>query len=108
MNISAILNIAASGMQANSRKLATTAQNVANAATPGYDRMVASLSADASGGVTATIRSSGGVTLPDTSNIDLGQEMLDAMEAEIGFKTNAAVWETGADLWDVLATIKRD
>jgi hypothetical protein len=28
--------------------------------------------------------------------------------AEIGFRANAAVFETGADLWEVLATIKRD
>lgn len=34
--------------------------------------------------------------------------MLDMVSAEIGFRTNAAVFETGADLWEVLATIRRD
>ncbi|MFC3164224.1 flagellar basal body rod protein [Ciceribacter thiooxidans] len=80
MGISAILNIAVSGMQANTHSLTASARNVA--------------------GVTTS--------LPGTSDIDLGQEMLDAVRAEIGFKANAAVWETGADMWDVLASIKRD
>ncbi len=80
MSISAIMNIAVSGMQANTRSLSASAQNVASI----------------------------GTSLPGTSDVDLGQEMLDAVEAEIGFKANAAVWETGADLWDVLASIKRD
>ena len=39
---------------------------------------------------------------------DPAMEMLDLVSAEIGFRANAAVFETGADLWDVLATIKRD
>ncbi|MCO6178501.1 flagellar basal body protein [Ciceribacter sp. RN22] len=108
MGISAILNIAVSGMQANTRSLTTSAQNVANAMTPGYRRQVTSFAADASGGVTTTVHTSGATHLPDTSDVDLGQEMLDAIQAEIGFKANAAVWETGADMWDVLASIKRD
>lgn len=39
---------------------------------------------------------------------DPALDMLDLVSAEIGFRANAAVFETGADLWDVLATIKRD
>jgi hypothetical protein len=39
---------------------------------------------------------------------DPALDMLDIVSAEIGFRANAAVFETGADLWDVLATIKRD
>ena len=31
-----------------------------------------------------------------------------AIDAGIGFRANAAVFETGADLWDLLLTIKRD
>lgn len=80
MGISAILNISMSGMQANTRSLTASAQNVAN---------------------TMTSR-------PGASDVDLGQELLDATQSEIGFKANAAVWETGADMWDLLATIKRD
>lgn len=39
---------------------------------------------------------------------DLAAGMMDVVSAEIGFRANAAVFETGADLWEVLATIKRD
>ena len=39
---------------------------------------------------------------------DPSQDMLDVVFAETGFRANATVFETGADLWEVLATIKRD
>ncbi|MCJ8054434.1 hypothetical protein GB928_009705 [Shinella curvata] len=39
---------------------------------------------------------------------DLAAGMMDVVSAEIGLRANAAVFETGADLWEVLATIKRD
>ncbi len=39
---------------------------------------------------------------------DPAESMLDMISAGIGFRANAAVFETGADLWQVLATIKRD
>jgi len=39
---------------------------------------------------------------------DLATDMMDIVSAEIGFRANAAVFETGADLWEILATIKRD
>ncbi|MGX5718512.1 hypothetical protein [Shinella zoogloeoides] len=39
---------------------------------------------------------------------DPAESMLDMISAGIGFSANAAVFETGADLWQVLATIKRD
>ncbi|MGF0538339.1 flagellar basal body protein [Agrobacterium sp. ES01] len=107
MSISAIMNTALSGMQANTRKLSTTANNVANVMTPGYDRQVTAFSSSPAG-VETTVRSSQDMTFPDTSNVDLGREMLSTIESEIGFKANAAVWETGADMWDVLMSIKRD
>jgi flagellar basal-body rod protein FlgC len=58
--------------------------------------------------VTASVAPSDDTTFNDTSNVDLASEMLSLVEAEIGFKANAAVWETGADIWDVLLSIKRD
>ncbi len=41
-------------------------------------------------------------------DIDPASEMIDAMTAEQGFVANTAVFETGADMWDLLLTIKRD
>lgn len=108
MGISAIMGIAVSGMQAQTTRLSATANNVANALTPGYDRAVTSFSARPSGGVSASVSPSGEPTLPGSSNVDLASEMLDAIGAELSFKANASVFETGADMWDVLMSIKRD
>ncbi len=41
-------------------------------------------------------------------DVDPASEMIDVMTAEQGFAANAAVFETGADMWDMLMTIKRD
>lgn len=43
-----------------------------------------------------------------TETGDPAADLLDLVSAGIGFRANAAVFETGADLWEVLATIKRD
>lgn len=108
MSISAMMGIALTGVQAQTKRFAATADNVANALTPGYDRRVTSLTSLDAGGVVASVRPSGDATLPGTSNVDLAQEILDMSEAEISFRANASVFETGADIWDVLLTIKRD
>lgn len=108
MGISAVLNIASAGLQANARRLAATANNVANAGTPGYNRLETGLTSQPYGGVSASVSPSNGATLDDTSNVDLGSELIDMKAAEIGYKANAAVFETGADLWDVLMSIKKD
>ncbi|GGF83822.1 hypothetical protein GCM10010924_08980 [Rhizobium wenxiniae] len=77
MTISAAMSISVAGMQTQSQRLNTAANNIANASTPGYD-------------------------------VDTAGEMIDVMTAEQGFAANAAVFETGADMWDLLLTIKRD
>lgn len=108
MGISAIMGIAISGMQAQTTPLSASANNVANALTPGYDRAVTSLSTRMDGGASASVSPSGEATLPGGSNVDMASEMLDAIGAELSFKANASVFETGADMWDVLMRIKRD
>ncbi len=40
--------------------------------------------------------------------VDPAREMIDVLTAEQGSAANAAVFETGADMWDMLMTIKRD
>lgn len=77
MTISAAMSISVAGMQTQSQRLNTAANNIANVSTPGYD-------------------------------VDPASEMIDVMTAEQGFAANAAVFETGADMWDLLLTIKRD
>ncbi len=41
-------------------------------------------------------------------DVDPASELIDVMTAEQGFAANAAVFETGANMWDLLLTIKRD
>jgi len=107
MSISAVMSISLSGMQAQQTRLGAAANNIANAMTPGYDRLETEFASTAQGGVTASVTSSGSQTSDETSNVDLTSEMLSLMEAEVGFKANAAVWETGAEIWDFLNSINR-
>jgi flagellar basal-body rod protein FlgC len=79
MSISAAMGSSLFGMQTEVRRLSTAAHNVANAGTS-----------------------------PNGQNVDTGQELLDTLVAEQGFKANASVFETGADMWDVLMTMVRD
>jgi flagellar basal-body rod protein FlgC len=109
MGLSAVMNIAVSGMQAQAKRLATAAHNIANAQTPGYNRLDTQVSSlPNSGGVTTTVTPSTSVTFPESSNVDMASEMLDAFTSAQGFAANAAAFETGADMWAVLMSIKRD
>nr|WP_159948591.1 flagellar basal body rod C-terminal domain-containing protein [Rhizobium sp. 18065] len=108
MTITAAMNNAASGMFAQQSRLAATADNIANALSTGYDRRDTRFATSSAGGVTATVKSTQSQTVGETSNVDLGEDMLSLVEAEISFKANASAFETGADLWDVLMSIKRD
>lgn len=106
-SISAAMNTALSGMLAQQQRAASTANNVANALTPGYDRLVTSTRTNA-GGVSASTRSSGAGTAPGSSNVDLAQEAVDMIETTTAYKANASVFEAGADMWEALSTMVRD
>lgn len=84
MSISAVLNPAVYGMRAQMERLGAVADNVAN--TGARD----------------------GTASPAAQPVDLAAELIDMIGAGIAFKANASVFETGADLWDVLMTVKRD
>ncbi|KPF41770.1 flagellar basal body rod protein FlgC [Rhizobium sp. AAP43] len=108
MSLSAVMGISLSGMQAQQTRLAATANNIANVSTPGYNRLETKFSSVEGGGVRASVEPSGGAISAEASNVDLTTEILSVMTAETAFKANAAVWETGADMWDMLKTIVRD
>ncbi len=91
MNVSAVMNTALSGMRAQTRRFADVATNVANATTPGYTRVDS--------------------TRPGSQTdqpVDLTAEMTDMIEAKQAYQANAVMFETGADFWELLRTIKRD
>lgn len=108
MSISKIMNTATSGMLAQDTWLSAAANNVANLQTSGYSRQVRNFSSTWPSGVQATVTQASPSTVPGTSDVDPTTEIIDMMESEATFDANAAAFETGADLWQVLASIKRD
>ena len=82
MTISSMMNIALSGMRTEQTRMTTAAQTITN--------------------------SGPGAATETAAEIDLANELLTVRQAEIGYQANALVLEAGADLWDVLMTIKRD
>ncbi|ANL28117.1 flagellar basal body rod protein [Rhizobium phaseoli] len=100
MSISGITNIALSGMRAQMTRIGAIANNVANSSTPDYARLNTSLTSTEPG-VQAIVE-------PTTSDVDPATELTEMIEAEQAYKANAAVFETGADMWEMLMSIKRD
>lgn len=122
MSISAVTTTALSGMQAQATRIAATASNIANAGTAGALRLSTQFTAlpstgPASGGVTASVYAkpidAGPISPEPLSDASLpgagfGRDMTDLISASLEFKANAIVFDTGADLWDLLASIRRD
>jgi flagellar basal-body rod protein FlgC len=97
-------------MMVQATRLSAVSSNMANVDTPGYQRLnvnPSTLTASTSHGVQATISQAEGSS-QDTSNVDPLTEMTGMIEAEDSFQANATVFETGADMWDMLMSIKRD
>ncbi|PCK87804.1 flagellar basal body rod protein [Rhizobium sophoriradicis] len=100
MSISGITNIALSGMRAQTTRIGAIASNVPNGSTPDYGRLNTSLTSTEPG-VRATVEAT-------ESDVNLATELTDMLQAEQSYKANAVVFETGADLWEMLMSIKRD
>jgi flagellar basal body rod protein FlgC len=88
MSLSSVMNTALSGMRSEQTRLLTAAGNIAGSGPGAAPKTDAAAETDA--------------------EIDLASELLTVRQAEIGYQANALVLEAGADLWDVLMTIKRD
>ena len=101
MSISGITSTALSGMLAQTTRIGAIASNVANISTSGYGRLNTSLTSVESGGVQAAVNQT-------DQPVDPATELTDLIEAEQSYKANAAVFETGADMWEMLMSIKRD
>lgn len=105
--MSSYINISAQGMSAQVARLSVAANNIANISTPDYQQWtvnLASLSNGSIGGVQATV---GNATAGSQAD-NLIADMTDMIESNQSFALNADVFETGADMWQVISTIKRD
>jgi flagellar basal body rod protein FlgC len=91
--------VAASGMQAAALQMQSVASNVANRQTKNYQPTAVMQSAQAGGGVRASL-----VKSPPT---DLAAQLVSGMEASAAFRANAAVFgamrRTYKSLLDVIA-----
>jgi len=109
MSISSIMNIARTGMTAQSSRLSAVADNIANLDTTGYQAKVTNFtSLPAGNGVQVNVTTSTAPLDTTGSNVDPTVEMTDMVEGQASFAANMAAFETGADLWDVLLSVKRD
>lgn len=111
MTIQGAMNISMQGFGAQSTLLSATASNVSNAVTPGYRRQATNFLAGAPAagtGVTATISTATAGSSATSSNVDPLQEAIGMEEAKQGASLNASVFEAGADMWQMLASVKRD
>jgi flagellar hook protein FlgE len=88
MGLSSVAAIAFSAMQAQSNNLSATADNIANAETSDYVPQ--------------------GDIHTSSESVDIGAELVDMTEEELSYRANAAAFETGADLWDILNVVTRD
>ncbi|MBB3912930.1 flagellar basal body rod C-terminal domain-containing protein [Rhizobium fabae] len=101
MSISGITNTALSGMLAQTTRIGAIANNVANSSTSGYGRLNTGLTSVEPGGVQAVVNQT-------DQPVDPATELTDMIEAEQSYKANTVVFETGADMWEMLMSIKRD
>ena len=90
--MSSISSIALSGMNAAQTALEASAGNVANANTPGYKRREVVNTAQADGGVTATVR------ISDQEGSSLEADAVSQLQAKNAFLANLAVFKTGSRL----------
>lgn len=80
-----VLSTAVSGLQATTRRLDTSAHNIANANTPGFHRHEVKAAARAEGGVDTRVERA------PREGVSLEQEIVDQLAAAASFKANAKV-----------------
>jgi flagellar hook protein FlgE len=97
------INAALSALGAFQKKLSVSANNIANAATPGFKRSDVNMIEAAAGGVEAVIEpvpipgvsiledTPQGPALVEQSNVELGEEMVNLIVAQRGFQANVRV-----------------
>ena len=94
-----IYSIAGMGMEAAARKVEVSANNVANAATEGYEAKRFETEAAPDGGVT-------GKVVPTGEGTDIAKEFIEQIVASTTYKANAQVVRTAEDITGALLNLK--
>jgi flagellar hook-associated protein FlgK len=94
-----LASIASSGMNAARTQLSASANNIANAQTPGYQRQDVVQQADPAGGVSAsTVRSSG-------EQNTLVHDVVQQLQAKNAFLANLAVFRSNTQMMGTLVNL---
>jgi flagellar basal-body rod protein FlgC len=106
------LNIGISGMKAYQGALDSTANNVANALTKGYQVQLASFQENANGGVRVNISKAAQelATQSDnteTSGTDLATELTNNLQYRAGFELSAKLVKTADEIFASLLDLKK-
>ena len=94
--IASVISTAASGMAAQQKRLEAIASNVANVDTADYRRKEVDMVSTGSG-VRAVVSEG-----PAGEGVDILTEVIDMIGTKMAYEANAAVMETGMDMWDAL------
>ncbi|MFA9274709.1 MAG: flagellar basal body rod C-terminal domain-containing protein [Candidatus Aquirickettsiella gammari] len=106
------LNIGISGMKAYQGALDSTANNVANALTKGYQPQLASFQENANGGVRVNISKAAqelakqGDSI-ETSGTDLTTELTNNLQYRAGFELSAKLVKTADEIFASLLDLKK-
>ncbi len=103
MSITGAMGISTAGMAAQATRLAAIAAGTANGDQTSGQSLAPSQATAASGGTTASPANATG-----TGDADLQTEVTGMIETRSSFAANAKAFETGADMWDMLMSMKRD
>ena len=110
MRFSGIMSIAHSGMRASTLRLQSSAHNVANLNTDGFDPLRVVQQDRANGGVSATVETVNtqnptiqrGSDIVETSGTDLGEEMVEQLVAQRSHEANIATLRTADEILGAL------
>lgn len=91
MGLSSVASMALQSLREQAQNLESTASNIANADAGEYMPQGDHASGAGSG-----------------EDVDIAAELLNLTEGEAAYRANAAVFEAGADLWDILGVMTRD
>lgn len=105
MGLSAI-NVGLSGLKTYQSALDSTANNIANASTKGYQPEQVNFQEQSSGGVTATISKSGLAASTESSGTDLTTEIVNSIQYKAGFDLSAKIVKTNDEVLGTLVNIK--
>ncbi len=97
--MSPISSTALSGLNAASLQLQSSAHNIANAQTPGFRRQLVLQSAEAAGGVSASVAQA---VEPGES---LAEDIVNQMSASVLYRANAQTLRTDRDLAGTLVDL---